>query len=194
MRTQHIALALVGLSTWPSFAEEQDTAYSVEGKVTIEVEVPPAPPAAPSPTPTPTPTPTPPMKVEPVAQKAVIENGRIRPLERIYFDSGEAAAKPESLPSLDAVAKVMIETPSIHMLDLEAHTDNVASERSGLSMRRAEWVKDYLVKKGVAAERLKAEGFGAARPIASNDTPEGRQLNRRVDFVIAVERGVRVHR
>jgi outer membrane protein OmpA-like peptidoglycan-associated protein len=186
MRTQHIALALVGLSTWPSFAEEQDTAYSVEGKVTIEVEVPPARPALP--------TPAPPPKVEPVVQKAVIENGRIRPLQRIYFESGEASAKPESLPSLDAVAKVMLETPSIHVLDLEAHTDNVASERSGLSMRRAEWVKDYLVKKGVDPERLKPEGFGAARPIASNDTPEGRQLNRRVDFVIAIERGVRVHR
>ena len=88
------------------------------------------------------------------------------------------------MPTLDAVAVVMLTAPHIQLLRIEAHTDTVAGDNRGLSQRRAEWVRAYLVKKGVAAERLVAAGFGDARPIAPNDTVEGRQQHRRVEFII----------
>jgi outer membrane protein OmpA-like peptidoglycan-associated protein len=144
--------------------------YSVEGKVKVEVEAPPAtPPTAPA-------EPAPP----PVAS---VQDGQIRIFSPVYFESrGETAVAP-SLPSLDAVAWVMLSKPFL-AVRIEAHTDNVASNNQSLSQRRADWVRAYLIKKGVAAERLEARGFGATRPITTNDTFEGRAQNRRVEFVL----------
>lgn len=145
-------------------------AYSVEGKVKLEVEVPkraPPPPAKPVEVP-----------------KAKVADGKIVPLESVYFVTGSPEVKPESLPVLDAVAGVLKGAPQVAKVRIEAHTDSVAGANVALSQGRADWVRAYLQKQGVAAERLAAVGFGASRPIATNSTKSGRQLNRRVEFVI----------
>ncbi len=145
------------------------SSYSVEGKVKVEVEAPP-----------PTPI-TAPAEPPPVAS---VQDGQIRTLSPVYFESRGESALPTSLPALDAVAWVMLSNPRLGAVRIEAHTDSVASNNQSLSQRRADWVRGYLIKKGVAAERLEARGFGASRPIATNDTPEGRAQNRRVEFVL----------
>ena len=150
-----------------SAAEEDVVSYSVMGTVTVEVEVP---------------TRTAPPPQDPV--RVIVADGQIHTLERVFFVSGGAEVRSLSLPTLDAVAVVMITAPHIRVLRIEAHTDTVAGDNLGLSQRRAEWVRAYLVKKGVAAERLVAAGFGDTRPIAPNDTVEGRQQHRRVEFII----------
>jgi outer membrane protein OmpA-like peptidoglycan-associated protein len=75
---------------------------------------------------------------------------------------------------------------TISMIRVEGHTDDRGAEKANLdlSQRRAQAVVAYLVRKGVAAARLEAAGFGEARPIAPNDTAENRGRNRRVEFVI----------
>lgn len=95
-------------------------------------------------------------------------------------------AMATSLNALDEVAQAMKADESIHTLRVEAHTDNAASAAYNLklSSARADWVRGYLIKKGVAAGRLEAQGFGTQRPIQTNLTPAGRSANRRVEFVI----------
>ena len=70
-------------------------------------------------------------------------------------------------------------------MSVEGHTDGLgpAEYNRGLSQRRSEAVRDYLIGKGVAPERLEAKGFGEDRPIASNSTNAGRAANRRVEFI-----------
>ena len=72
------------------------------------------------------------------------------------------------------------------VVEIAGHTDSIGSEEynQGLSERRAESVKDYLVGKGVKAHRLSSKGYGEMRPVASNDTEEGRAENRRVEMVV----------
>jgi outer membrane protein OmpA-like peptidoglycan-associated protein len=71
-------------------------------------------------------------------------------------------------------------------VEVGGHTDSVGSEayNQGLSERRADAVRDYLMSKGVKASRLTARGYGESRPVASNDTEEGRAENRRVELVV----------
>jgi outer membrane protein OmpA-like peptidoglycan-associated protein len=95
---------------------------------------------------------------------------------------------PESQPLLDAIAELMATHPEIRVLTIEAHTDAIADPTTNnrwLSQRRAEWVQTYLAARGVPRERMRASGYGATRPLASNETREGRQKNRRVEFIIA---------
>jgi outer membrane protein OmpA-like peptidoglycan-associated protein len=157
-------IALLVLGALAPRADETPESYSVIGKVTVEVEAPA------------------PQKDPPRAQLA---DGQVRPLERIYFVSGEPAAKLESRAALDAVAEVMIAARHVRLFRVEAHTDNVVSDNLGLAQRRADWVRAYLIKKGVSPERLQSVPYGSSRPLAPNDTPAGRQLNRRVEFVVA---------
>jgi OOP family OmpA-OmpF porin len=72
------------------------------------------------------------------------------------------------------------------VVEVAGHTDSVGSEEynQGLSERRANTVRDYLASKGINASRLTARGYGEGRPVASNDTSEGRQENRRVELVV----------
>ncbi len=109
----------------------------------------------------------------------------------ILFDPGKAKLKKESLPILDKVAKVLKEdVPSSYRISIEGHTDNQPIKYSGwksnweLSVHRALSVLHYLEKKGVSPERLSATGFGEYQPVASNQTEEGRALNRRVEIII----------
>ena len=107
------------------------------------------------------------------------------------IDPGKAQLKKESLYILDKVAKVLKkDIPSSYRISIEGHTDNQPIKYSGwksnweLSCHRALSVLHYLEKKGVNPSRLSATGFGEYHPVASNETEEGRALNRRVEIVI----------
>lgn len=112
-------------------------------------------------------------------------------VSEVLFDSGKAKIKSEAFDSLDKVARVLSETVPDLDVGIEGHTDNVPIKVSGwksnweLSSARAMSVLHYLVdKKGIAGDRVAAIGYGEYRPVASNDTPEGRKQNRRVEIVI----------
>ena len=80
----------------------------------------------------------------------------------------------------------MLAYPSLH-LQVEGHTDSVGTDdyNQQLSEKRAGAVRDYLVQQSISADAIEARGFGKTEPVASNDTPEGRQQNRRVEMVIS---------
>ncbi len=103
----------------------------------------------------------------------------------ILFDTNSDRLKPESAPAIQTVAKALDTNPNLKLL-IEGHTDSVgnAAANMDLSKRRAEAVKAVLVSQfSVDAGRLTTNGLGATKPIDSNDTPQGRAQNRRVEFV-----------
>ena len=106
-------------------------------------------------------------------------------LDELTFDIASANLTPSALADLDGVAAVMREHPSVQIL-LEGHTDSTGTTAAAqkLSAGRANAVKKALVARGVAADRIATAGIGAERPIASNDTAEGRAKNRRTELVI----------
>jgi outer membrane protein OmpA-like peptidoglycan-associated protein/opacity protein-like surface antigen len=108
-------------------------------------------------------------------------------LQPVNFKTGSAELLAESSPALDKVAEVAKKYPSLN-LRVEGHTDSQGSTEynQALSEKRAAAVRDYLVSKGVPADKVTSVGFGKTRPIASNDTPEGRAQNRRVEFIFQV--------
>ncbi|MFH1691387.1 MAG: OmpA family protein [Candidatus Omnitrophota bacterium] len=114
-------------------------------------------------------------------------------LDEVLFDSGKAKIKSSAYSSLDKVAEVLTSKASDLNIGVEGHTDNEPIKRSGwqsnweLSTARATSVLHYLVAKGVSPERLAAIGYGEYRPVASNETKEGRRKNRRVEIVILPE-------
>ncbi|MDD2927973.1 MAG: OmpA family protein [Candidatus Omnitrophica bacterium] len=109
----------------------------------------------------------------------------------LLFDSGKAKIRREAYPLLDKVARVLKDNMAGFNIGIEGYTDNVPIRHSGwksnweLSTARSLSVLHFLVnEKGVSPERLSAIGFGEYRPVASNNTKEGRKLNRRVEIVI----------
>jgi outer membrane protein OmpA-like peptidoglycan-associated protein len=107
--------------------------------------------------------------------------------DNLTFESGKAIIKPTSFPYLDELVTVIQDPDALSWtLSIEGHTDNVGGKEYNqtLSENRANSVKKYLVDKGVKAERVTAKGFGLDKPIDTNDTPEGRSKNRRVEFLI----------
>lgn len=109
-------------------------------------------------------------------------------MQGIQFENGKATIKKNSYEILDQVAKVFIDNPS-YVIEVQGHTDNVGNYQQNLilSEKRAQAVRDYLVKHGVDTNRITAHGYGPDRPIASNNTKEGRAQNRRVEFNITFE-------
>jgi chemotaxis protein MotB len=111
-------------------------------------------------------------------------------VSEVLFDSGKAKLRKESFDKLDKVVTVLNSTVSDLNVGIEGHTDNQPIRRSGwksnweLSTARALSVLHYLGDKGVAEPRLAAIGYGEYKPVAPNDTREGRQKNRRVEIVI----------
>ncbi len=105
-------------------------------------------------------------------------------IKNLEFDLSKATIRPSSYESLNRVAALLIEKN--FSLKLAGHTDNTGSLQLNLrlSKERAESVKAYLVSKGANASRIEATGYGPNQPIATNSTPEGRQLNRRVEFTL----------
>ena len=105
-------------------------------------------------------------------------------IRNLEFDLGKASIRSTSFPSLDNVANLLV--TKNFSLKLAGHTDNVGSNSANLmlSKDRAESVKAYLVSKGVNSSRVEATGYGKSQPIKTNKTPQGRQMNRRVEFTL----------
>jgi outer membrane protein OmpA-like peptidoglycan-associated protein len=124
-------------------------------------------------------------------QLVVIKQDRIEIKETVYFNTAKASIQSRSFKLLDQVAKLLTEHPELEKVWIEGHTDSAGKAEANrkLSQRRAEAVRDYLIKKGVAAERLVAQGFGPDRPIADNKTAKGRAANRRVEFLTTPREG-----
>jgi outer membrane protein OmpA-like peptidoglycan-associated protein len=106
--------------------------------------------------------------------------------DQVRFRFNEASIEPSSFALLDEIAATLQTDASIKSVEVQGHTDTVGGEayNLALSQRRADAVRDYLVAKGVARDRLGAKGYGASRPQATNDTEEGRTRNRRVQFEV----------
>ena len=115
----------------------------------------------------------------------VTADGTVTLLQPVEFARGKATIKPVSFPMLKEVATLMEARPTIK-ISIQGHTDNIGSVEYNkkLSADRAEAVLKYLVSQGIAADRLNSTGFGPEKPIADNNTEDGRARNRRVDFVI----------
>lgn len=104
-------------------------------------------------------------------------------LSNILFDTNKYEIKPGALAEINASVSVLKKNPSMKIM-IDGNTDNVGSRQYNkiLSEKRAEAVKNYLVKMGIAENRLRTEGFGFSRPVATNKTEQGRALNRRVEL------------
>ena len=135
----------------------------------MEHEAPPAPSPAPPPAPA----------ARPVVRKTIVLPG-------VHFEYDRADLKPNTQQILrEEVVALMNQEPDL-TVRVEGHTDSQGSDayNQGLSERRAMSVKDVLVRDGVAASRISTIGYGKSRPVASNDTAEGRARNRRVEIKV----------
>jgi len=115
---------------------------------------------------------------------AIMADGRVA-THGILFDTGSDRIRGESKPTLDMIGQMLSDHADLKLV-IEGHTDNVGSAASNqaLSDKRAAAVRQFLIATyHVDAGRLASKGFGSAKPAASNDTPEGRQQNRRVELV-----------
>lgn len=115
-----------------------------------------------------------------------IEDGKIIIIGKVQFRSGSDEIDKNSEPLLDQIAQALEGNSSVKKLRIEGHTDNVGDDNMNLKLSegRAKSVRDALTKRGVDGDRLETAGLGETQPIAPNDTPGGRQKNRRVEFVI----------
>jgi outer membrane protein OmpA-like peptidoglycan-associated protein len=114
--------------------------------------------------------------------------GLIVNLSDVLFDFNQASLKPGAREKLSKLAGILLAYPGSYHIEVEGHTDAVGSQdyNQRLSEDRAQSVSSYLLRAGIASDRVVAvRGFGKQRPVATNDTPEGRQMNRRVEIVIS---------
>lgn len=115
-----------------------------------------------------------------------IEDGKIIIIGKVQFRTGSSEIDKHSEQLLDQIAQALEGNSQVKKLRIEGHTDNVGDDVTNqkLSEARAKAVKDALAKRGVDRDRLETAGLGETRPIAPNDSPGGRQKNRRVEFII----------
>jgi OmpA-OmpF porin, OOP family len=108
------------------------------------------------------------------------------------FDFDSDRIRPEGTERLDELIADLKEFPRVGTVSIVGHTDSTgpAEYNEGLAERRANAVREYMIQQGIEADRIEALGRGEAEPIATNETREGRQLNRRVEIEIPVERQV----
>ncbi len=106
-------------------------------------------------------------------------------LRNIFFDFDKSTLRSQSITELERLLKLMRDMPNLK-IEISGHTDNIGTAlyNKGLSERRAKVVVEYLINKGISADRLTYKGYGFDKPIATNSTDEGRQLNRRTEFKI----------
>jgi OOP family OmpA-OmpF porin len=122
---------------------------------------------------------------------APIEVGQVFRLNNVFFDFDKFSLRPESFVELDRVVKFLNDYPNV-VIEMSAHTDSKGADdyNMTLSDNRARSVMEYILSKGIATERITSHGYGETKPVAPNanadgsDNPEGRQLNRRVEFTI----------
>jgi outer membrane protein OmpA-like peptidoglycan-associated protein len=120
-----------------------------------------------------------------VLQTQDTARGLIVNMSDVLFDFGKYTLKPAAREKLAKISGIVLAHPGL-MLQIEGYTDSVGSDEVNqqLSERRADTVRDFLIEQGVAGSSVTAQGFGKANPVASNDTAEGRQKNRRVQLVV----------
>jgi outer membrane protein OmpA-like peptidoglycan-associated protein len=106
-------------------------------------------------------------------------------LRNIFFDFDKSTLRTQSISELERLLKLLNDMPNLK-IEISGHTDNIGTAlyNKGLSERRAKVVVEYLINKGISADRLTYKGYGFDKPIATNTTDEGRQLNRRTEFKI----------
>jgi outer membrane protein OmpA-like peptidoglycan-associated protein len=121
---------------------------------------------------------------------APIEVAQIEPnatitLNNIFFDFAKAVLKPESFPELNRIVDLMNQRPTLQV-EIAGHADAMGPEDYNqlLSRFRADKVASYLIEKGIAKDRVTITFYGESKPVATNDTKEGRSKNRRVEFII----------
>lgn len=114
-----------------------------------------------------------------------VEVGTKVVLDNIYFETGKAVLRTESFDALDQVYRFLENNPTMK-IEISGHTDNTGSLRINerLSRERAKSVVDYLVERGISEEMLVYQGYADTQPVAPNDTSEGRERNRRVEFKV----------
>ncbi len=122
------------------------------------------------------------LKLSPIKKDEVIV------LNNIFFDFDNASFKESSTPELERLAKILHDNTTM-TIEVSGHTDGIGNNNYNLrlSKRRAQSVYNYLIGQSISKARLKINYFGENKPIATNDTPEGRKLNRRVEFKITSE-------
>jgi len=108
--------------------------------------------------------------------------------ERVLFDTGKAVVKSDGKIFIDRVAKILKEKTKADVT-VEGYTDNVGGEKANLqlSINRANAVRAGLIKAGIDGKRITSKGLGMSQPAASNNTPEGRQANRRTEILVVGE-------
>lgn len=111
--------------------------------------------------------------------------GLIVNMSDVLFDTGSYTLKPGAREKLAKISGILLAHPGLNM-QIEGHTDSVGADEFNqqLSERRADSVRDFLAEQGVPASTITARGFGKTQPVATNDTAEGRQRNRRVELVL----------
>ncbi|HKZ78095.1 MAG TPA: OmpA family protein [Pyrinomonadaceae bacterium] len=114
--------------------------------------------------------------------------GLIVSLSDVLFDFNQATLKPGAREKLSKLAGILLAYPGAYRMEIEGHTDAIGSDEYNLKLSeaRAGSVRNYIVQAGIDPARILAvRGFGKTQPVATNDTPEGRQMNRRVEIIIA---------
>lgn len=117
-----------------------------------------------------------------------VEPAKTYTLKNVFFDTGLATLKPESYQALNELVDILKLKPAM-IIEIEGHTDNTGTKEINqkLSQNRAESVRNYLIKKGIAASRVTAAGYGDTIPVADNSTDEGKAKNRRTEVKIIKE-------
>jgi OmpA-OmpF porin, OOP family len=124
-----------------------------------------------------------------------VSESEILILDQVQFDTGKAVIKKVSDDLLDQVANVLREHPEITKVEVQGHTDDrgYRALNDTLSQARASAVMKAMIQRGIAADRLTAKGYGQNRPLVENTTEEGRQKNRRVQFIIVEKQPKETH-
>jgi outer membrane protein OmpA-like peptidoglycan-associated protein len=128
-----------------------------------------------------------------VSLSAILETrrearGLIVSLSDVLFDFNQATLKPGAKEKLSKLAGILLAYPDRYRMEIEGHTDAIGSDQYNLKLSemRAFSVRDYLLQAGIESGRIVAvRGLGKTRPVTTNDTSEGRQMNRRVELIIA---------
>jgi outer membrane protein OmpA-like peptidoglycan-associated protein len=130
---------------------------------------------------------------EPAPPRVEVKQDRIEINEKIQFAFNAAEILPASDSLLGEVANALKEHAEIKKVAIHGHTDSDGEPgyNQELSQRRASAVLNWMKAHGVEGSRLEAKGFGESKPIADNDTPEGKEKNRRVEFLIVEQEGVK---
>ncbi len=118
------------------------------------------------------------------------QRGLVLTLGDVLFDTAKSDLKKGAYATIEKLSEFLEEYPERKVL-IEGHTDSVGGDQYnlGLSINRAEAVRDALMEMGIDSARIRTKGYGKKFPVASNDTPAGRQRNRRVEIIISDEKG-----